>query len=89
MNGKPTYCSLCFKKGDNGGNRSADQYKAQFEMLNSKLDKILKALTPTASVNKAPEVKAEKIEKVEKAEPEKTAAKPKKAAKKAAAKKKK
>ncbi|MFA5431818.1 MAG: CxxC-x17-CxxC domain-containing protein [Candidatus Paceibacterota bacterium] len=50
---KPVYCSECFEK--EGGNSSVvrstnvpvNQYKEQFEMLNSKLDKILKVLTQT------------------------------------------
>ena len=56
--GKPVFCSQCFEKGGNtgsfgGGNtggsfaaKSADQYKEQFEMLNSKLDRIIRALSP-------------------------------------------
>lgn len=56
--GKPVYCKQCFgKDGGNaggaggnfraGGNKpSPDQYKQQFEMLNNKLDRILKILAP-------------------------------------------
>lgn len=48
---KPVYCSQCFDRGDRAktsGTRTStpDQYKEQFEILNNKLDKILKALNP-------------------------------------------
>ena len=42
--GKPVYCSQCFDKGGSRGGKDTDQYKEQFEMLNAKLDKILKVL---------------------------------------------
>lgn len=42
--GKPVYCSQCFDKGGSSGGKDTDQYKEQFEMLNAKLDKILKVL---------------------------------------------
>ncbi|MCL4374807.1 hypothetical protein M1523_03010 [Patescibacteria group bacterium] len=56
---KPVYCSDCFGKMGNRGNRRSfdqprfgegkyqnDQYKPQFETLNTKLDKILNLLRP-------------------------------------------
>ena len=48
---KPVYCNECFDRGGNSPNKSIDrpvnQYKEQFDMLNAKLDRILKALTPS------------------------------------------
>lgn len=41
--GKPVYCSQCFGSGDR--TKSSDQTGKQFEMINDKLDKILKALS--------------------------------------------
>ena len=52
--GKPVYCNECFDKG--GDSSSSDkvinQYKEQFDVLNVKLDKIIKILTPVISVKK-------------------------------------
>jgi len=54
---KPVYCNDCFDK--EGGSTSSisrsvsaptNQYKEQFEALNSKLDKILKILNPVVAV---------------------------------------
>lgn len=53
---KPVYCSDCFvrpEKSGGGNVASPDQYKKQFEMLNSKLDYILKILSPKAKIEKA------------------------------------
>ena len=44
--GKPIYCDECF--GSNK-DRDTDQLKKDFEILNKKLDKILKILTPVHS----------------------------------------
>ncbi len=43
---KPVYCSDCFSKSDKGASHapSGDQYKKQFEMLNTKLDNIMRML---------------------------------------------
>ena len=62
--GKPVYCNQCFDKGGSTGSKSPDQFKQQFEVLNSKLDRILKALTPVAFLETSKEVKPMK-EKVE------------------------
>ncbi|PIT94508.1 hypothetical protein COT98_03255 [Candidatus Falkowbacteria bacterium CG10_big_fil_rev_8_21_14_0_10_39_9] len=47
---KPVFCSDCFGKGEKGGSNTApvnsDQYKKQFEMLNTKLDNILRMISP-------------------------------------------
>ena len=43
---KPVYCSQCFDKGGDTRGKNTDQYKEQFEILNAKLDKILKVLNP-------------------------------------------
>ena len=43
--GKPVYCSDCFRKGSNSGSaNSPNQSKKDFDKINQKLDKILKAL---------------------------------------------
>lgn len=99
---KPVFCSDCFSKGERSGkggasaNRS-DRYKDQFEMINIKLDNILKMLSPEKRIEKAD--KAEKnnkrtVEKIEKknnkkVEPSKKKAFPKKSVKKIDKKKKK
>ena len=52
---KPIYCSSCFENKDNNITRRGDQsqpnYKEQFEALNTKLDKILKLLSPDSTEN--------------------------------------
>ena len=65
---KPIYCSECFSKG--GRDKSSDQTSKQFEMINAKLDKILKALSPSipAEANK----KKKTIKKTEISKPKKT-----------------
>ena len=57
---KPVFCSDCFGKGEKRGDssNSSDKYKEQFEMMNSKLDNILKMLSTS--------VPSEKIVKKEK-----------------------
>ncbi|MBW2221361.1 MAG: hypothetical protein KAR43_04360 [Deltaproteobacteria bacterium] len=47
--GKPIYCSNCFRKSDSTGGKNTEQFKEQFEILNAKLDNILKLLTPIVS----------------------------------------
>ncbi len=42
--GKPVYCSDCFQKGDNGGGKKNAQMDEKFEILNIKLDRIMKML---------------------------------------------
>ena len=51
---KPVYCNECFNKDGNNypvikniSSPSVNQYKEQFDILNVKLDKILKVLCPT------------------------------------------
>jgi CxxC-x17-CxxC domain-containing protein len=55
--GKPIYCNNCFRKGDNTGVKNTEQFKEQFEILNAKLDNILKLLTPIVSTEVAREQK--------------------------------
>lgn len=77
--GKPVYCNACFGKGDNrGGHKGPDQFEQRFEILNVKLDKILKALTPVVSLEA---VTAEKKNKKKAAKIKPIAKKAKKAAK--------
>jgi len=79
--GKPVYCSNCFRKGADTGGRNTEQ----FEILNAKLDTILKLLTPVASTEVAKEQKTTRKAEVpeEQKETSKTEVpKPKKAAKK-------
>lgn len=47
---KPIYCSQCFSK--KGKDKSSDQVSKQFEIIDAKLDKILKALSPSLSKTK-------------------------------------
>jgi CxxC-x17-CxxC domain-containing protein len=50
---KPVYCNDCFDKegGSKSNNRPAiNQNKEQFDMLNAKLDRLIKLLTPTIPV---------------------------------------
>jgi CxxC-x17-CxxC domain-containing protein len=100
---KPVFCSECFgkKKEGNGGGRDRDRrgsdrpdggnnkMKEQLDMLNSKLDKIIKALYPNEQAPKENKVKkaAAVVEKNEIAIPEKKEVKPKKEEKKAPVKK--
>ncbi len=74
---KPVYCSDCFEKiegkGDkNTRNRNASMpavdYKAQFEALNARLDKIMSILSPKVEKE---EVKTEVVEVQEETKPEK------------------
>jgi CxxC-x17-CxxC domain-containing protein len=52
---KPVYCNECFdKEGGSSVSKNisvpANQYKEQFEMLNAKLDRIIKVLIPVTTV---------------------------------------
>ena len=42
--GKPVYCSNCFRKDDNYESKSQASSKGEFDQINEKLDKIMKAL---------------------------------------------
>lgn len=57
---KPVYCSDCFEKSGGsmgkGSEKAVSQYKEQFDMLNSKLDRIINIL---ALVNRVKEEKKE------------------------------
>jgi CxxC-x17-CxxC domain-containing protein len=61
--GKPIYCSNCFEGRSPKGNRNAGQCqcKKEIESLNTKLDKILKLLSPVVPVE---EVKVKKSKKI-------------------------
>jgi CxxC-x17-CxxC domain-containing protein len=48
---KPVRCDKCFGKGRSSGRGGSDQLEKQFEMLNTKLDKILKEITTTVTVD--------------------------------------
>ncbi len=62
---RPVYCNVCFggkketrfqdKKIFN--DKTVNQYKEQFDMLNTKLDMIIKALTPKEKVKKPKKIK--------------------------------
>src|SRR3989344_2908023 len=60
---KPVYCSQCFGKVNKPSAQTPDQFKQQFETLNSKLDKILQALRPAVSLEISKEEKAVKAKK--------------------------
>jgi CxxC-x17-CxxC domain-containing protein len=87
--GKSVYCSQCFGKGDrvksdNTQGKSSNQFKAEFEMLNNKLDKILRALNPVVETVVLPTAKP-----IKEVKEKKTSARTKVAPKKVVAKKKK
>jgi len=75
---RPVYCNECFDRSGNSPNRSNDravnQYKEQFDVLNAKLDRIIKALAPAVPVREEKkevivekkEIVAEKKEKAKK-----------------------
>ncbi len=65
---KPIYCNECFGKG--GRDKGSDQTSKQFEMINAKLDKILKVLSP--SISAEVDKKKETIKKTEVSKPKKT-----------------
>lgn len=65
--GKPVYCNACFDKGGRAGGKGDDQLKQQFELLNTKLDKILNVLVPVNSIKPSQEVKTKKKNNVSKA----------------------
>jgi CxxC-x17-CxxC domain-containing protein len=73
---KPVKCDKCFSKG--GGRGKGGDFDKQFEMINTKLDKILKVITPTVTVDLDEKKSKKELKKEEK---------PKKEAKKAAVKK--
>ena len=60
---RPVFCNDCFRNHRNASpsrpERTTDQYKEQFEILNAKLDKILNALNPvkTKTVSKKKKAK--------------------------------
>ena len=60
--GKPVYCSQCFEKGGNAGAKGGGGgiTREQFDQLNSKLDRILKVLSPNAPVASSSAPKADK-----------------------------
>lgn len=81
--GKPIYCNQCFGKADNAGGKAPsapnDQYKQQFEALNTKLDKILKLLAAEVKVPmKKEELTIEEVAKTPKADKPKKESKTKK-----------
>lgn len=80
---KPVYCRECFTKpsGFSNSEKPVDQYKKQFDMLNDKLDRIIKALALAVPEKRKEEIKKEEsvFEIKEKTDsPKKPAKKPKK-----------
>jgi len=80
---KPVYCNNCFDKGGNSSNKGNDkainQYKEQFDALNAKLDRIIKALTVVVPLKEEKkeitvEKKEETLEKKSKKAPAKKSA---------------
>lgn len=64
---KPVYCSSCFENKDNNiTRRSEPDYKQQLDVLNTKLDQILKLLAPD-SIEDKPEKPIKRTEKKTKA----------------------
>jgi CxxC-x17-CxxC domain-containing protein len=56
--GKPIFCSDCFGQNRGSGSQASGPSKEQFDLINSKLDKILKALNP--AVKEVAEIKSNK-----------------------------
>lgn len=61
--GKPVYCDDCFGKGGNisgnkSGSKSSPEVLEQIKLLNVKVDKLIKLLTPNSG-NEKPEIKKE------------------------------
>ena len=58
---KPVYCNECFDKGGSSNEKRADQYKEQFDMLNAKLDMIIKTLSSSTKeeIETKSEIKSE------------------------------
>ncbi|MFA7654161.1 MAG: CxxC-x17-CxxC domain-containing protein [Candidatus Magasanikbacteria bacterium] len=50
--GKPVYCTACFEKPGTTILKNVESFKDQFELLNSKLDKIIQALSPATVTEK-------------------------------------
>jgi len=70
---KPIYCSECFSKGgkDRGKDKGSNQSSKQFEVINTKLDKILEALNPSVPVKKDKKKETVKKTKTSKPKPKK------------------
>lgn len=84
---KPVFCSNCYGKGGHGSHKGAQHSSGQFDVLNSKLDKILEMLSPASTVE--PVSKEKPAQKTKFTETKKAVKKPvKKAAKKTVTKKK-
>ena len=69
-NGKPVYCSECFEKMSGGrrqdgprnsspSNQYSPDFKAQFDAINNKLDRIIKALSVESTPE--PEIVSEEV----------------------------
>ncbi len=72
---KPVYCSDCFNKGDRGSDRGSNRGSGQagggqLDIINAKLDKILKALVP--DVPAEVDEKKEPSKKIKISKPKKT-----------------
>ena len=55
---KPVFCSDCYSKGGHAGGKDSKQSTGQFDVLNTKLDKILEILTPAGVIETTLEKKA-------------------------------
>lgn len=79
---KPVYCNECFDRSGTSPNKNNDrvvnQYKEQFDMLNSKLDMIIKVLIPTVPAKEEKKVVMSKKKEVVVVGKKEKAKKPKK-----------
>ena len=66
--GKPVFCRNCFGKSDNSArdNRDNGNVAEQIKMLNSKIDKLIRILSPNAPIEKIEKPKVKKEVVVEK-----------------------
>ncbi len=76
--GKPVFCSNCFEKGGAAGGRNTEHYREQFDIINAKLEKIMKALNVNTSQPVVEEKVGKKVEEKKVVVPEETPKKGKK-----------
>ncbi len=77
IGGKPVFCDNCFTKGGNerGDNKNSGEIMEQIKMLNAKIDKLIKILSPNVMVEKTIKPEMVKDTVVKKIAKEKTAKK--------------
>lgn len=87
--GKPVYCNDCFDKDGGKGGKDSGEIMTQLKMLNSKIETLIRTLTPNASPKKAESIGSVKETPAKTVVEKKVKVKAKTAVKKVTAKKKK